>query len=30
LSDGDRRTIIEIARKSLARFQPKLEPKKKP
>jgi F-type H+-transporting ATPase subunit alpha len=30
LSDEDRKTIIEIARKSLARFQPKPEPKPKP
>ena len=29
LSDEDRKTIIEIARKSLARFQPKPEPKPK-
>jgi F-type H+-transporting ATPase subunit alpha len=29
LSDGDRETIIQIARKSLARFQPKPEPEKK-
>jgi F-type H+-transporting ATPase subunit alpha len=30
LGDADRKTIIEITRKSLARFQPKPEPKKKP
>jgi F-type H+-transporting ATPase subunit alpha len=30
LSDEDRETIIEIARKSLARFQPKPEPQSKP
>ena len=30
LCDEDRKTIIEIARKSLARFQPEPEPKKKP
>ena len=30
LSDEDRKTIIDIARKSLARFQPKSEPKPKP
>jgi F-type H+-transporting ATPase subunit alpha len=30
LGDEDRKTIIEITRKSLARFQPKPEPKKKP
>jgi F-type H+-transporting ATPase subunit alpha len=30
LSDEDRKTIIEIARKSLAPFQPKPEPKAKP
>jgi len=30
LSDEDRATIIQIARKSLARFQPKPEPKPKP
>ena len=30
LSDEDRETIIEIARKSLARFQPKPEPESKP
>ena len=29
LSDEDRETIIEIARKSLARFQPKPEPKER-
>jgi F-type H+-transporting ATPase subunit alpha len=29
LSDEDRNMIVEIARKSLARFQPKLEPEKK-
>ena len=27
LSDEDRKTIIEIARQALARFQPKPEPK---
>jgi F-type H+-transporting ATPase subunit alpha len=30
LSDDDRKAIIEIARKSLARFQPKPEIKNKP
>ena len=30
LSDEDRKTIIEIGRKSLARFQPQPEPQKKP
>jgi len=30
LSDEDRETIIQIARKSLARFQPKPEPESKP
>jgi F-type H+-transporting ATPase subunit alpha len=30
LSDDDRKAIVEIARKSLARFQPKPEPEKKP
>ena len=30
LSDEDRETIIQIARKSLARFQPRPEPEKKP
>ena len=30
LSDEDRKTIVEIARKSLAPFQPKLEPKPEP
>jgi F-type H+-transporting ATPase subunit alpha len=30
LSDEDRQTIVEIARKALARFQPKPEPAKKP
>ena len=30
LSDADRETIIQIARKSLARFQPKTEPEAKP
>jgi len=30
LGDGDRKTIIEIARKSLAPFQPKPEPEAKP
>src|SRR5664280_2378829 len=30
LSDEDRKTIVEIARKSLASFQPKTEPKAKP
>ena len=30
LSDEDRETIIEIARKSLARFQPKPESKPEP
>jgi F-type H+-transporting ATPase subunit alpha len=30
LSDADRETIIQIARKSLARFQPKAEPESKP
>jgi hypothetical protein len=29
LSDEDREMIIEIARKALARFQPKAEPKAK-
>jgi F-type H+-transporting ATPase subunit alpha len=30
LSDEDRQTMVEIARKALARFQPKPEPAKKP
>jgi F-type H+-transporting ATPase subunit alpha len=30
LSDEDRKAIVEIARKSLASFQPKTEPKSKP
>jgi F-type H+-transporting ATPase subunit alpha len=30
LSDEDRKAIVEIARKSLASFQPKTEPKAKP
>jgi hypothetical protein len=30
LSDEDRKTIIEIARKSLVRFQPKTESEPKP
>jgi F-type H+-transporting ATPase subunit alpha len=30
LSDDDRKTIIQIARTSLARFQPKTEPEAKP
>jgi F-type H+-transporting ATPase subunit alpha len=30
LSDEDRQTIVEVARKALARFQPKPEPAKKP
>jgi len=30
LSDEDRETIIQIARKSLARYQPKFEPELKP
>ena len=30
LSDDDRKTIIQIARTSLARFQPKPEPEPKP
>jgi F-type H+-transporting ATPase subunit alpha len=30
LSDEDRETIIQIARTSLARFQPKPEPESKP
>jgi F-type H+-transporting ATPase subunit alpha len=29
LSDADRETIIQIARKSLARFQPKPKPESK-
>jgi hypothetical protein len=30
LSDEDSKAIVEIARKSLASFQPKTEPKAKP
>ena len=30
LSDEDRETIIQVARKSLARFHPKPEPESKP
>jgi hypothetical protein len=30
LSDEDRKTIVEITRQALARFQPKAEPKPEP